>query len=88
LSSERWLGHALKIEGTFLPQTGEDFWAFPLEELSLCCDCIAGIDELALAFIEVVLELPPLDGDWQLEDICCPCGGKADLELDPNDIWL
>jgi hypothetical protein len=78
----------LKIDGTFLPQTGEDFWAFPLEELSHCCGCVTGTDELALAFFEVVIELPPVDGEWLLEDICCPCGGKADLELCPNDIWL
>lgn len=34
-SSDSWLGHALIIGGTFLPQAGEDFWLGPFGDDSV-----------------------------------------------------
>lgn len=89
-----WLGQVLKIEGTFLPQTGEDFWPVPPDEFSVCCDCNVLVDEPTLPPVLFVLKLPPVDGDPEAvvdEDrllvcICCPCGDKAGLEFPPKDI--
>ena len=86
----------LKIEGTFLPHTGEDFWPLPAEEFSLGCDCSVGTDEPTLLPVELVLKLPLLcgdptsigDTDWLLVGISCPCGDKPDFRFTPNDIWV
>lgn len=87
----------LKIDGTFLPQTGEFFWPVLAEEFSVCCGCKFGSAEPALLPAEHVLRFPPLgeedpttrgDGDWLLVGICCPWCDKPDLELLSKDIWV
>lgn len=52
----------LRIDGTFLPQTGEDFCPALAEEFSAGCDCNVRIDEPALLLV----------GDRLLVVICCP----------------
>lgn len=79
-SSDKWLGHELKIDGTFLPHTGEDFWLLPAEEFSVCCNCEVFTDEFTFQLSEFGFKWPPLKGvpadvahkDWLSFSCCCP----------------
>lgn len=53
----------LKMDGTFLPQTGEFFWPVLDDEFSVCWGCKFGIDEPALLPLELVLRFPALAED-------------------------
>lgn len=79
----------LKIEGTFLPHTGEDFWLGLDEELSAGWGCNTGIGGLALLLtgivlrlLLVVLEIEELVGDPAIKGD----GAVVDLGLPPKDI--
>lgn len=81
----------LKIEGTFLPHTGEDFWPGLDEELSAGWGCNIGIDGPALLVIGVVLRLPPvvLEIEELVGDpVTKGDGAEVDLGLPPKDIWV
>ena len=92
MTSERWLGHELKIEGTFLPHTGDDFWLGLDEELSAGWGCNMGIDGLPpLPLIGIVLTLPPVVLETE-ELVGEPAtkgdGAEVDRGLPPKDIWV